>query len=155
MAIVQISKIQVKTGNIADLPQLSVGEFGWASDTKQLFIGNEPNVVGPIPDNTEILTALNGCAAAGNTTEIQFNTNDLLDASPNLTWDNTSATQTIIGQLVANTSTATDGFRMNSSGISTGAYTITPTYNAMTAGPFTLSGSASITALPGSRWVIV
>ena len=155
MAIVQISKIQVKTGNIADLPQLSVGEFGWASDTKQLFIGNEPNVIGPIPDNTEIMTTFSPITAAGNTTEIQFNTNDLLDASPNLTWDNANSIQTVIGNLIANTTTSNIGFSMNSSGISTGVYTITPTYNALTAGPFTLSGPASITALPGSRWTIV
>lgn len=56
MSIIQISKIQVRTGNIEDLPQLSVGEFGWAIDERRLFIGNQPDTIGPIPDNTEILT---------------------------------------------------------------------------------------------------
>jgi hypothetical protein len=44
MAIIQISKIQQRSGNLVDLPQLSEAEFGWASDEKRLFIGKEtPN----------------------------------------------------------------------------------------------------------------
>jgi hypothetical protein len=57
MAILQISKIQVRSGNVSDLPQLSVGELGFATDTNQLFIGNDTgSIVGPTPDNTQILT---------------------------------------------------------------------------------------------------
>ena len=57
MAIIQISKIQVRSGNVSDLPQLSVGEFGFATDTNQLFIGNDTgSIVGPSPNNTQILT---------------------------------------------------------------------------------------------------
>jgi hypothetical protein len=52
MAIVQISKIQNRSGNLVDLPQLSEAEFGWASDEKRLFIGKEtPN------ENIEVLTS--------------------------------------------------------------------------------------------------
>ena len=52
MSIVQISKIQQRFGNIVDLPQLDEAEFGWASDTKQLFIGKTtPN------ENIEVLTS--------------------------------------------------------------------------------------------------
>jgi hypothetical protein len=51
MAIVQISKIQQRAGNLVDLPQLDEAEFGWASDTKRLFIGKTtPN------ENIEVLT---------------------------------------------------------------------------------------------------
>ena len=51
MAIVQISKIQQRSGNLVDLPQLDEAEFGWASDTKRLFIGKTtPN------ENIEVLT---------------------------------------------------------------------------------------------------
>ena len=98
--ITQISKIQVRSGNLEDLPQLSVGEFGWAVDEKRLFIGNDPNTIGPIPDNTEIIT-LNSAnvitGAAGNTTEVQFNFDGLFAASPNFTWDGN--TLTVIGNL--------------------------------------------------------
>lgn len=52
MAITQISKIQVRTGNSADLPVLSSGEFGYATDTHKLYIGN-PGASLPT-DNTEI-----------------------------------------------------------------------------------------------------
>ena len=52
MAIIQISKIQVRSGNLVDLPQLDEAEFGWASDDKRLFIGKTtPN------ENIEILTS--------------------------------------------------------------------------------------------------
>jgi hypothetical protein len=52
MSILQISKIQQRSGNLVDLPQLDEAEFGWASDTKQLFIGKTtPN------ENIEVLTS--------------------------------------------------------------------------------------------------
>ena len=43
MAIVQISKIIHRTGDLLDLPQLDIGEVGFTTDSKQLFIGNDPN----------------------------------------------------------------------------------------------------------------
>ena len=52
MAIVQISKIQQRSGNLVDLPQLDDAEFGWATDSKRLFIGkSSPN------ENIEVLTS--------------------------------------------------------------------------------------------------
>jgi len=52
MAIVQISKIQQRSGNLVDLPQLADAEFGWANDTRRLFIGKStPN------ENIEVLTS--------------------------------------------------------------------------------------------------
>lgn len=51
MAIIQISKIQQRSGNIVDLPQLDEAELGWATDVKKLYIGKTtPN------ENVEILT---------------------------------------------------------------------------------------------------
>jgi hypothetical protein len=52
MAILQISKIQQRSGNLVDLPQLDDAEFGWATDAKRLFIGKStPN------ENIEVLTS--------------------------------------------------------------------------------------------------
>jgi hypothetical protein len=52
MSILQISKLQHRSGNLVDLPQLSDAEFGWATDTKRLFIGkSSPN------ENIEVLTS--------------------------------------------------------------------------------------------------
>lgn len=52
MAIIQISKIQQRSGNIVDLPQLDEAEFGWATDVKRLYIGKtSPN------ENIEVLTS--------------------------------------------------------------------------------------------------
>jgi hypothetical protein len=59
MAVIQISKIQVRRGAIGDqgMPQLASGEMGWAVDTQQLFIGNGSVAEGaPAVGNTEILT---------------------------------------------------------------------------------------------------
>lgn len=52
-AITQISRIQHRTGLYRELPPaLNEAEFGWALDSRQLFIGN-----GPIhPGNTEVIT---------------------------------------------------------------------------------------------------
>ena len=59
MAVVQISKLQIRRGKLSQstLPQLAGGEFGWAVDTQQLFIGNGSVGEGaPFVGNTEVLT---------------------------------------------------------------------------------------------------
>lgn len=58
MAIVQISRITQRKGLETDLPQpLAGAELGWATDTRQLFIGNGTLEDGaPVVGNTEILT---------------------------------------------------------------------------------------------------
>lgn len=59
MAVVQISKIQVRKGKKLQtgIPQLSGGEFAWAVDTQELFIGNGSVTEGaPLVGNTKILT---------------------------------------------------------------------------------------------------
>ena len=54
MAIIQISKIQQRSGNLVDLPQLDQAQLGWANDAKRLFIGT----TSPNPnENVEVLTA--------------------------------------------------------------------------------------------------
>lgn len=60
MAIVQISRIQVRRGKkngATSIPQLASGELGWAVDTQELFIGNGSVQEGaPFVGNTRILT---------------------------------------------------------------------------------------------------
>lgn len=59
MAITQISKILVRTGSNDDLPQLDVGEIGFATDTQRVYIGNDPDIIpNPIsgPNVTELIT---------------------------------------------------------------------------------------------------
>lgn len=60
MAIVQISKIQVRRGKENEgtgVPQLSSGEFGWAVDTQRLYIGSGSTQEGaPELENVRILT---------------------------------------------------------------------------------------------------
>ena len=60
MAVVQISKIQIRRGRKnsgTGLPQLSSGELGWAIDTQELYIGNGAVSEGaPQVGNTKILT---------------------------------------------------------------------------------------------------
>lgn len=60
MAVVQISKIQVRRGQKNSgigVPQLSSAEFAWAVDTQELFIGNGSVAEGaPYVGNTKILT---------------------------------------------------------------------------------------------------
>jgi hypothetical protein len=64
MAIVQISKIQVRTGAESDLPQLDIGELGFATDTKNAYIGNDPLLDPPVgiqPTLTKLLTDSPNC----------------------------------------------------------------------------------------------
>ena len=60
MAVVQISRIQVRRGQSqqgSGVPQLASGEFGWAVDTRELYIGNGSVSEGaPAVGNTKILT---------------------------------------------------------------------------------------------------
>lgn len=53
MSIIQISKIQQRSGDLVDLPQLDQAEFGFASDVNRLFIGKTAGNT----ENVEILTA--------------------------------------------------------------------------------------------------
>lgn len=60
MAVIQISKIQVRRGQkvpTGSVPQLSSAEFAWAVDTQELYIGNGSVLEGaPAVGNTKILT---------------------------------------------------------------------------------------------------
>lgn len=57
MAIVQVSRITNRKGLADNLPQLAGAELGWATDTRQLYIGNGTLQDGaPVIGNTEILT---------------------------------------------------------------------------------------------------
>jgi hypothetical protein len=59
MAVIQISKIQVRRGRTGDqkMPTLASGEFGWSVDNQELYIGNGSVEEGaPAIGNTQILT---------------------------------------------------------------------------------------------------
>ena len=59
MAVVQISKIQLRRGKKLEtgLPQLASGEMAWAIDTQELYIGNGAVSEGaPAVGNTKVLT---------------------------------------------------------------------------------------------------
>ena len=55
MAVVQISRIQHRTGVSDNLPQLARGEIGLAVDTRKVYIGNG-GTNAPTVENLEILT---------------------------------------------------------------------------------------------------
>ena len=87
MAIIQISKIQQRSGNLVDLPQLDEAQFGWATDAKRLFIGKtSPN------ENIEVLTSYSNISfsqidGAGNSNV--FISNASLQPGQILTYDST------------------------------------------------------------------
>ena len=60
MAVVQISRIQIRRGKKnagTGLPQLASGEFGWAVDSQELYIGNGSVAEGaPYVGNTKLLS---------------------------------------------------------------------------------------------------
>ena len=60
MAVVQISKIQIRRGqknSSSGVPQLSSAELAWAVDTQELYIGNGSVQEGaPYVGNTKVIT---------------------------------------------------------------------------------------------------
>jgi hypothetical protein len=58
MAIIQVSKVQVRRGQELQtgIPQLDPGEFGWAEDTEHLYVGKRISEGAPDDENTRILT---------------------------------------------------------------------------------------------------
>ena len=78
MAVIQISKIQVRRGLQENLPQLASGEFGWSVDTRKLYIGNGTLTEGaPTVGITEILTQYSGVSEAANIAILQGNVANL------------------------------------------------------------------------------
>ena len=57
MAVIEVAKLQVRSGLQENLPALDTGEFGWCVDTQRLFIGKGTLAEGaPETGVTEILT---------------------------------------------------------------------------------------------------
>ena len=58
MAVIEIAKIQVRRGqeNVTGVPQLDPGEFGWAEDTQNLYIGKRIAEGANNDENTRVLT---------------------------------------------------------------------------------------------------
>ena len=78
MAVVQISKIQLRRGLQENLPQLASAEMGWSVDERRLFIGNGTLAEGaPSTGVTEILTIQNLHSELANITILQGNVADL------------------------------------------------------------------------------
>jgi hypothetical protein len=102
MAVIQISKIQVRRGLQENLPQLASGELGWSIDERRLFIGNGTLVEGaPATGITEILTEYSNVALGSSGS---ITASNLLVRSETLI-DNTTAT-------VSNVSIATTTSRI-------------------------------------------
>jgi len=98
MAIVQISKIQQRAGNLVDLPQLDNAEFGWATDTNRLFIGRTGNNY--TDENIEVLTSysaisfsqINGSDGGNFNISAALNGQILTYVSSTDTWENYTGT---------------------------------------------------------------
>ena len=58
MAIIEIAKIQIRRGQetVTGMPKLDPGEFGWAEDTENLYLGKRISEGATSDDNTRILT---------------------------------------------------------------------------------------------------
>lgn len=100
MAIIQISKIQQRSGNLVDLPQLDEAQFGFATDEKRLFIGKtSPN------ENIEVLTSYSNISfsqlegSSGGNLNISGPTNGqtLTYVSSTNTWENWSGNASQLG----------------------------------------------------------
>jgi hypothetical protein len=86
MAVVQISKIQVRRGqknSNSGIPQLSSAEFAWAVDSQELFIGNGSVAEGaPYVGNTKILTEHDNILELANSYQFANDDNSITFAVP-------------------------------------------------------------------------
>tara|TARA_B100001013_G_scaffold172560_1_gene103570 strand:- start:2118 stop:3734 length:1617 start_codon:yes stop_codon:yes gene_type:complete len=152
MAIVSISRIQIRRGkkNVGSgLPQLAGGEFGWAIDTQELFLGNASVAEGaPSVGNTKILTEhdnlfelsnqyiyLNGSVVQTGTTALDHITRTLQSRLDDLVsarsfgavgdgGEQTSALQRAIDQLFVNPATVGNETSRVTLKLHAGVYTI-------------------------------
>jgi hypothetical protein len=103
MAIVQISKIQQRAGNLVDLPQLDNAEFGWAADENRLFIGRTGNTYSS--ENIEVLTSysnisfsqINGSDGGNFNITVPLNGQILTYVSSTDTWENYTGLNSQLG----------------------------------------------------------
>ena len=96
MAVIQISKIQVRRGLQENLPQLASGELGWSIDERRLYIGNGTLVEGaPEVGVTEILTEYSADNNAANIALLQSNVS-ILQSYASLTANNVAKTTLVL-----------------------------------------------------------
>ena len=92
MAVIQISKIQVRRGLQENLPQLASGEMGWSVDERRLYIGNGTLVEGaPTVGVTEILTEYSNVILTASSIAASIVIAQLADAAAETLLDNTTA----------------------------------------------------------------
>ena len=79
MAVVSISRIQVRRGQKntgSGLPQLASGEFGWAVDSQELYIGNgSVSEASPFVGNTKLLSEADNLFEFAKTYQYKTGTN--------------------------------------------------------------------------------
>lgn len=104
MAVIEISKIQVRRGqeNQTGVPPLDGGEFAWAADTENLYIGLRRDDGGARDANVRILTEndLRNFFSAGNTTTTEPYTYRA-DSNPPFTAFYTTGTATAVVRTVS------------------------------------------------------
>jgi hypothetical protein len=137
MAIIQISKIQQRSGNLVDLPQLSEAQLGWANDAKRLFIGGTGNA-NTYNENIEVLTSysditfsqINGSEGNLNISNAQngqvltyvASTNTWENAGGNLSQPNNSALWSNTGMHLGNVNNVKMGGGVNGYVLQTDGY---------------------------------
>jgi len=101
MAVIQISKIQVRRGLQENLPQLASGELGWSIDERRLYIGNGTLVEGaPEVGVTEILTEYSADSNAANIALLQSNVS-ILQSYASLTSNNVAKTTLVLADNIS------------------------------------------------------
>ena len=101
MAVIQISKIQVRRGLQENLPQLASGELGWSIDERRLYIGNGTLVEGaPEVGLTEILTEYSADSNAANIALLQSNVS-ILQTYASLTSNNVAKTTLVLADNIS------------------------------------------------------
>jgi acetylglutamate synthase len=106
MAVLEVAKIQVRSGLQENLPALDTGEFGWCVDTQRLFIGKGTLAEGaPQTGVTEILTEYSDNSYADDILALEANVANLTANVATLT--------SVVGNLAPQTVTLTNNTTAN------------------------------------------
>jgi hypothetical protein len=148
MAIIQISKIQQRSGNLVNLPQLDEAQFGWANDTKQLFIGATGNATTDV-ENVEVLTTYSTATLppGGGNTQIQFNNGGVLGGIANFTLTgggNTLCTVSLSGNLIVGNIAGSNLITSNNINVGETLTSNLITSNSVNSGTLTISGISNL-----------
>jgi len=109
--LAQIDFLQVKSGNISQLPVLADSELGWAEDVLRLFIGTSSGINAPLPNalditsqNSKIQSAIDVSTTSSNNIFSALEISNTAKATADASLQQSESTQAQVANIIVNNS---------------------------------------------------